>query len=146
LDILETRYFEARLDLELILKQDFVCWSNLVLILKQFLSFGATLFDSSLASSKSCIHTFTLSPFLMMTIIIKWFLFSIIKTCMIHILPLFYDDNHYQEISVGQVASEILRRRGWIKISLTIPNWKFPFLRYSLDLIISLIVSYSNNK
>ena len=32
----------------------------------------------SLASSKSCIHTFTLSPFFMMTI--KWFLFDIIKT------------------------------------------------------------------
>ena len=26
---------------------------------------------------------------------------------------------------VGQVASKILRMRGWIKILLTIPNWKF---------------------
>jgi len=32
----------------------------------------------SLTSSKSCIHTFTFYPFLMMTI--KWFLFDIIKT------------------------------------------------------------------
>lgn len=48
--------------------------------------------------------------------------------------------------SVGQVASEILRRGGWIKILLIIPNWKFLFLRYSLDSIISLIVSYLINK
>jgi len=32
--------------------------------LKQCLSFEATLFDSSLASSKSCIHTFTMSRYL----------------------------------------------------------------------------------
>jgi len=88
LDVLKTLCFEARLDLELILKQDFVCWRNLVLILKQCLTFEATLFDSFLASSKSCIHTFTFSPFLMMTIIIKWFLFSIIKTSMIHKIPM----------------------------------------------------------
>ena len=93
------------------------CWSNLVLVLKQCLIFEcllkqpcisleamlnlwmfveATLFDSTLASSKSYIHTFTFSPFFMRTIVIKWILFCIMKTCMIHILPLFGDDNHYQ--------------------------------------------------
>jgi len=81
-----------------------VCWSNLVLILKQCFNLWmfvevilkATLFDYSLTSSKSCIHTFIISPFLMMTIIIKWILLSIIKTCIIHILPLFDDENNYQ--------------------------------------------------
>jgi len=42
----------------------------------------------SLASSKSCIHTFTFSPFLMMTI--KWFLFYIIKTMHDQHSPLFW--------------------------------------------------------
>ena len=56
----------------------------------------ASLFDSTLASSKPCIHIFTFSLFFMMTIIIKQTLFSIIETCMIHILPLFDNENHYQ--------------------------------------------------
>ena len=65
-------------------------WMFVEVILK------ANLFDYSLTSSKSCIYTFTISPFLMMTIIIKWILLSIIKTCIIHILPLFDDENNYQ--------------------------------------------------
>jgi len=52
LHVLESFCFETRFDLKVILKQGFVCWSNLVLILKQCLSFEAALFDSSLASSK----------------------------------------------------------------------------------------------
>ena len=76
------------------------CLLNLELILKQCLTFECLLkqpcINSTLASSKPCIHTFTFSPFLMMTILIKWILFGIIKNCKIHILPLFYDDNHYQ--------------------------------------------------
>ena len=55
----------------------------------------------SLASSKSCIHAFTFSTFLMMTI--KWFLFDIIKTRMIHILPLFDDDAHYPRLDLFDI-------------------------------------------
>ena len=78
LDLLETLCFEAKawswINLEAMLN----LWMFVEVILK------ATLFDYSLASSKPCIHTFTFSLFFMMTIIIKWILFDIIKTCMIH--------------------------------------------------------------
>jgi len=39
-----------------------------------------------------------------------------------------------------------IKKGGWIKISLIIPNWNFPFLNYSLDSIISLLTSYWHNK
>ena len=52
--------------------------------------------SSSLASSKPCIYTFIFFPFLMMTINVKQTLFSIIETCMIHILSLFDNENLYQ--------------------------------------------------
>ena len=50
--------------------------------------------SSDFFSTSSKDTWFTFSPFLMMTLIIKLILFYIIKTCMIHILPLVDDDDH----------------------------------------------------
>ena len=97
MDDLKSLHFEARLDLEEILNQGFVCWNNLVLILKQMLIlwsglvwffFGIIIhshsspflwWQSSDFFSISSKHAwFTFSPF------VKQILFYIIKTCMIY--------------------------------------------------------------